>query len=319
MNTFALPDTTSWQGATTLSHMSPILAEGPDTAAFLHGQLSQDVQNLPQGQAKHAAYCSAKGRMLADALMFRPSPEQFLLLLDAEVLPATLKRLQMFVMRAKAKLSDVRADCALVGLAGAEAIAKLGTLPTQAYEVGTLPERSFLVRLPDVLGCVRAIWVGPSDQVSALLAQQPVLALDDWRWLEVMSGIPHIETSTVDQFVPQMVNFEVIGGINFKKGCYPGQEVVARSQYRGTLKRRLHLAHTEAQAKAGQEVFSAEDPGQPAGLVVNAAPVPGGQGSSLLMELKLQHAMSQLTLGAPDGPALILGALPYEIPAQDAA
>jgi len=317
MNTFALPDTTSWQGATTLGHLAPIVAEGLDAASFLHGQLSQDMQNLPQSQARHAAYCSAKGRMLADALVFRPSPEQFVLLMDAAVLPATLKRLQMFVMRSKAKLSDARASQALVGLVGAQAIGQIAPLPAQPYEVMALSDGASLIRLPDVLGLARAIWSGPIGLVAGLLGAAPALDESRWRWLEVMSGIPHIETTTVDQFVPQMVNFEIIGGINFKKGCYPGQEVVARSQYRGTLKRRLHLAHCAELASAGQEVFSADDPGQPAGLVVNVAAVPGGQCSTLLMELKLQHAASALTLGSPDGPALTLGALPYEIPAQD--
>jgi tRNA-modifying protein YgfZ len=319
MNTFALPDTTSWQGATQLSHLAPILAEGPDAATFLHGQLSQDVQNLPQGESRPAAYCSAKGRMLADALLFRPGAEQFLLLMDAAVLPATLKRLQMFVLRSKAKLSDARADCALIGLVGQTAIAHLAPLPAQAHGVSALSDGAFLIRLPDVQGLVRAIWVGPSDQVAQVLEQSGPLPLEAWRWLEVMSGVPRIEVATVDQFVPQMVNFEIIGGVNFKKGCYPGQEVVARSQYRGTLKRRLHLAHCLHLAQAGQEIFSADDPGQPAGLVVNAAAIPGGQGSTLLMELKLQHASSRLTLASPEGPTLSVGSLPYEVPAQDAA
>ncbi len=131
--------------------------------------------------------------------------------------------------------------------------------------------------------------------------------------------MPRIEQATVDQFVPQMVNYELVGGVNFKKGCYPGQEIVARSQYRGTLKRRLYLLHTTGQAQPGQEIFSADDPGQPAGLVVNAAQVPGSAGaSSLLAELKIQHAHSPLTLGAADGPALQLGDLPYEVSTQDA-
>ena len=314
----ALPDTHSWHGATRLTHLAPILAEGPDAASFLHGQLSQDMQNMPEGLARHAAYCSAKGRMLADALVFKPSAEQFLLIMDAEVLPSALKRLSMFVMRAKAKLSDARADFAMLGLIGTETISSVAPLPGQPYAVNALPNRAHLLRLSDVQGLARAIWVGPVNQAEALLARLPALQDSSWHWLEVMSGIAQIVPATVDQFVPQMINFEVIGGVNFKKGCYPGQEIVARSQYRGTLKRRLHLAHTAAAATPGQEVFSADDPGQPAGLVALAASRPDGLGSSVLMELKLQHAGSALSLGSSDGPALTVGQLPYEIPQQDA-
>jgi len=319
MNTFALPDTSLWQGATRLTHLAPLLTEGADAATFLHGQLSQDVLNLPQGVARHAAYCSAKGRMLADALVFKPADEAFVLLIDKEVLPATLKRLQMFVMRAKATLSDASATLALVGIVGQEQIAKLAPQATQAQQVCALPEGASVIRLADVQGLARAIWVGSPEQAEALLANEAALPKGAWGWLDIMSGVARIVPATVDQFVPQMVNFEVIGGVNFKKGCYPGQEVVARSQYRGTLKRRLHLGHASTEAQAGQEVFAADDPGQPAGLVANASPMPGVEGtSSVLMELKLAHAASALHLGSADGPLINLGTLPYEIPSQDA-
>jgi len=319
MNTFALPDASLWQGATPLSQLAPILAEGPDAASFLHGQLSQDVLLLPEGQARHAAYCSVKGRMLADFLMFKAGPDQILLLLDAEVLPATLKRLSMFVMRAKAKLSDASAPWAVLGGVGASTLTAFGgTAAQEPHSVRPGAHGGWVVRLPDVLGAVRSLWVGPREASDGLLAALPSLPDQVWSWLEVMSGVARIQLPTVDQFVPQMINFEVIGGVNFKKGCYPGQEIVARSQYRGTLKRRLHLAHCNALASVGQEVFSADDPGQPAGLVANAAPIPGGQGCSVLMELKLAHAGSALSLGAPDGPSLSVDALPYEIPPQDA-
>lgn len=319
MNTFALPDASLWQGATPLSQLAPILAEGPDAASFLHGQLSQDVLLLPEGQARHAAYCSVKGRMLADFLMFKAGPEQIVLLLDAEVLPATLKRLSMFVMRAKAKLSNGSEPWAVVGGVGAKALTAMGGMADQsALSVQPGTHGGWVIRLPDVLGAIRSLWVGPREASNDLLNSLPSLPAQVWPWLEVMSGIARIQLPTVDQFVPQMVNFEVIGGVNFKKGCYPGQEIVARSQYRGTLKRRLHLAHCDALASVGQEVFSADDPGQPAGLVANAAPIPGGQGCSVLMELKLAHAHSVLSLGGAEGPRLSIAALPYEIPPQDA-
>ena len=143
----------------------------------------------------------------------------------------------------------------------------------------------------------------------------PALSHDDWRWLEVQSGVPRIEAATVDRFVPQMVNLEVIGGVDFRKGCYPGQEIVARSQYRGTLKRRMALFDCEAPPHAGQDVFHSDDPQQPAGMVVNAATSPMG-GSSALVEIKLAAMEGgSVRLGTADGPVLVARALPYAVPA----
>ena len=145
------------------------------------------------------------------------------------------------------------------------------------------------------------------------------LALADWQWLEVCSGVPLIEAATVDAFVPQMLNLELLGGVDFQKGCYPGQEIVARSQYRGTIKRRTFLFEVDAPAAAGQEVFHTGDPGQPAGQVVNAAPRPGGSGSGALVEIKLAAlGEGTLHLGSPDGPVLHQRPLPYALPLEPA-
>ena len=155
--------------------------------------------------------------------------------------------------------------------------------------------RARLIRLPDAAG-TRALLVRRAAASHADPAA-PALPLDAWRWLEVQSGVPRIEAATVDQFVPQMVNFELVGGVDFQKGCYPGQEVVARSQYRGTIKRRTFLFDADAPMRPGQEVFHSDDPAQPAGMVVNGAPHPR-QGGSALVEAKL---------AALDGGTLHLG------------
>jgi folate-binding protein YgfZ len=139
------------------------------------------------------------------------------------------------------------------------------------------------------------------------------LDLQAWQLLEVMSGMPRITAATAEQFVPQMVNFELVGGVHFQKGCYPGQEVVARSQYRGTVKRRMHLFATTGTAQPGQEVFHSDDAAQPAGIVVNAAEA-AGAGSRLLAEVKLTVLdRGTLHLGSADGPLLQRLPLPYSI------
>ncbi len=143
----------------------------------------------------------------------------------------------------------------------------------------------------------------------------PALSDDVWRWLEVQSGVPRIVAATVEQFVPQMVNLEVVGGVNFQKGCYPGQEIVARSQYRGTLKRRGYLLEADTAVAPGQEVFNDADPGQPAGMVALAGAL-GGRPVALV-ELKIAALEGgTLHLGAADGPLLKPRALPYAIPAE---
>ena len=146
------------------------------------------------------------------------------------------------------------------------------------------------------------------------------ITLDAWRALEVRSGIPLIETETVDQFVPQMLNYEIVGGVDFQKGCYPGQEIVARSQYRGTIKRRMFLFESDAALAAGLEVFHSADAAQPAGMVVNAAPAlgPGAVGSIALVEVKLAalDGGGSLHAGTIEGPPLVQRELPYSVPSD---
>jgi tRNA-modifying protein YgfZ len=300
-------------GAVPLSHLGVIGARGADAAKFLQGQLTNDVVTLGASKVRLAGFCSAKGRLQASFLLSSAAADEFTLVCSASVLPATLKRLSMFVLRAQCKLRDATAEAALWGLVGDTARAQTGDLPVWGRHdvAGTST-----LRLPDAGGLARCIVSAPGD---TLVSGWPAITLDHWRWLDVQSGIPTIEAATVDQFVPQMLNFEIVGGVDFQKGCYPGQEVVARSHYRGTIKRRMFLFDVAAAPTAGQEVFHSDDASQPAGMVVNAAPQPDGSGWSALVEVKLAALdTGSLQLGAPDGAALRLGALPYTV-APDAA
>ena len=325
-----LPATGTWSGALPLPEWGVLQATGPDTATFLHGQLSQDLQHLDATQARLAAYCSAKGRMLASAIALRPEAETAWLLCDASVLPALLKRLSMFVLRAKTRLSDAQATLRVLGLAGAAPRELLTTeLPSAAASASAtasagwqvLPWRGgHLVCLPAVQDVPRWLWIGPIAESDTLLAALPALPAPAWAWLDVMSAVPRITSNTADQFVPQMVNYEVLGGVNFQKGCYPGQEVVARSQYRGTIKRRAVLVHSAAALQPGQELFAESDPGQPAGMVVQSAAIPSDDGSALgeahsaLVEIKLAAWQTAVRAGAPHGPELRWAELPYPLP-----
>lgn len=285
-------------GAVALTHWGVIRARGDDAATFLHSQLTNDFTGLGLSEARLAGYCTAKGRLLASFVAWKAAHDDILLACHASVLPAALKRLSMFVLRARCKLSDATAEVPLSGLVGAPQLP--GVWHKADADGGTL------VRLPDAAGVTRALHAGPRTHPDTL-------TLDTWRWLEVQSGVPVIEAATAEHFVPQMLNFELVGGVNFQKGCYPGQEIVARAQYRGTVKRRTFLFDVAGGAAAGQEVFHSADPGQPAGLIANAAPSPDGA-TSVLAEVKLAALEGgSLHLGTPEGPPLRRRPLPYAV------
>ena len=289
-----------------------IRAQGIDAASFLHSQFTASIQDLPPGEVRLAGYCSAKGRLLASFLVWRIGPDAFLLACSASVLQATLKRLAMFVLRAKCALSDASGELVLVGEIGTEAA------PSQSrdWSVAINSNGEDAITLPSVGGIRRMMRVVPTEALKTL--GSPSLDLQAWRTLEVRSGVPLVEAANVDAFVPQMLNLELLGAVNFQKGCYPGQEVVARTQYRGTLKRRMFLYAASADAHAGQDVFDPNDPHEPVGRVVNAACISGAQHGYALVELKLAALASiPPRLGQPDGPALRRIDLPYavELPA----
>ena len=301
----------SIDGTVALAHWGLIRARGADAVTFLQSQLTSDVAALAPARAQLSGFCSAKGRMQASFVVWKTAEDEVLLACSASVLAQTLKRLSMFVLRSKCKLTDAAAEYRLHGVAGVSAAALLGDTPV--WGARALAHGS-AVRLPDVQGVPRAIAALSTDAAPAAAS---VLTLDAWRLLEVRSGLPIIEATTVDQFVPQMLNYELVGGVDFGKGCYPGQEVVARSQYRGTIKRRMFLFECDAIAQAGHEVFHSADASQPAGMVVNAAPLPGGAGSAALVEVKLAALEAgSLHLDTPDGAALRRSTLPYHVPSD---
>lgn len=265
-----LPQTLPLNGITPLSHLGVIRAVGVDAASFLHGQLSNDFALLDLEHARLAAFCTAKGRMLASFIGFKRSADEILLICDRSLLAPTLKRLSMFVLRAQCKLSDATADFALYGLAGTAAQEYLSA-DAAPWSLSQAGAASVLALYP-AAGNRRALWLAPPGQAP----RGESLSEELWQWLEVQSGVATLSAPVVDAFVPQMLNYESLGGVNFKKGCYPGQEVVARSQFRGTLKRRAYLVHAAQALSVGQEVFSPEDLEQSTGTVVQAAAAPDG-------------------------------------------
>ena len=296
------------KGIAPLAHLGVIRVEGEDAAKFLHGQLTQDFSLLGLSEARLAAFCSSKGRMQASFYGFKRSHTEILLVCSRDILGATLKRLSMFVMRAKAKLTDASDDYALFGLAGyaIESIAA-GARPAWAkVDIGAIT----VVHLYPADGVGRALWLAPVSEAAPVGA---ALSPQDWCWGEVRSGIAMITAPIVEAFVPQMLNYESVGGVNFKKGCYPGQEVVARSQFRGTLKRRAYLAHSEALMNAGDEIFQADKETQPCGIIAQSAAAPSGGFDAIVSAQVSAFEAGGLHLGSASGPVLMMAPPPYPL------
>lgn len=307
-----------------VSALGLIAVRGDDAATFLHGQLTNDVTHLAPGEARLAGYCSPKGRLQATMLMWRDA-ESVYLQLPRALQPAFQKRLSMFVLRAKARLTDATAEPAhavVLGLGGAAAQAAVrahvGTLPAAPNAV-VQGAHGTLIRLADAFGAARYLWLMSRDaaaRVLPALSDTLVLGGDDaWQLAAIHAGIAQVTPATLDAFVPQMINWELVGGVNFKKGCYPGQEIVARSQYLGKLKRRTTLATIDdPAAAAGADVFAVNDPDQPCGTIVNAAPN-GAGGVDALVEMKLAALDQEVHLGSTAGPVLKFHAMPYALDA----
>ncbi len=301
-----------FNGVSPLPHLGVMRAAGPDAANFLHNQLTNDVLLMKPTQARLAAFCNAKGRMQASFVYYKRNEEEVLLVCRRDLMAQTLKRLSMFVLRAKVKLSDASEDFHLLGLAGEAVLKAVG-----ADNSEVLPWQRLAATAADVLTLYpalhqpRALWLAPKD--AALPTHLgPELSPQAWLLGEVMSGIAWVEQATYEAFVPQMLNYESVDGVNFKKGCYPGQEVVARSQFRGTLKRRAFIVQSPVPLNAGQEVFSSQDASQPCGLVAQAASFDNQHVA--IAELQLSATENNtLHVGQADGPLLTLLPLPYAL------
>jgi len=295
-------------GVAVLSHLGVIRISGEDAARFIHGQLTQDFSLLGQDQARLATFCSAKGRMQASFIGFKRPDGDILLVCSKDLLAATLKRLSMFVLRAKARLTDVSADFALYGLAG-DAIKTIAGRAHSAWAKADLDAQSVIDLYP-ADGVARQLCVAPvTDPAPAGAALSP----ETWLWGEVRSAVATLTVPVIDAFVPQMLNYESVGGVNFKKGCYPGQEVVARSQFRGTLKRRAFLVHGTVAMAVGDEVFSSTDADQPAGLVVQCAAAPQGGFDALVSVQVAATEGDTLHHRSAGGAHLHLLPLPYPL------
>lgn len=305
-------------GKTTLNSLDQlglIAFAGEDAQAFLHAQLTSDVSSLAPNQSQYSGYCTAKGRLLASLLLWR-TEQGFYVQLPSPLREPIQKQVSKYILRSKVKARDAGGEFVGLGVAGESAEAGLrqlfGNVPRADHDVARHDDIT-IIRLP--VG--RFEIVAPHEKAAAvrdaLAADAQAAGPEYWDWLDIRAGIPVITPATQEEFVPQMVNLDLIGGVSFTKGCYPGQEIVARTHYRGRLKQRMYLAHIESEAapQPSDKLYSADLGEQSSGMIVNAAPAPGG-GYDALAVIQMKSAEAgRVRWKGLGGPALELLPLPY--------
>lgn len=305
--------------AVPLLHLGVIRCQGEDAVPFLHNLLSNDVKKLGADDGQWSSFNSPKGRMLASLLVWKDA-DGLRLAMSADIQPMLLKKLSMYVLRSKVKLADASGDTVLIGVSGAE----LATvLAAAGLEVPVAPMKQ---TLGDGVRCIRldtrnAALVVDAEHAAAvydkLLASGATRAgTAAWQLAMIRAGLPLITAATQEEFVAQMLNFELIGGVSFNKGCYPGQEIVARMQYLGKLKKRMYrvrVAGGEAPA-VGMDLFAADFGDQSIGKLVNVVIAPDGGHEALAVMQTSSAAGGGVRLGSPQGTPIEFLDLPYTLP-----
>ncbi len=306
-----------------LSHLGLIRFSGEDAQNFLQGQLSCNVHSIDSTQASHGGYCTPRGRLLGSFLMWQDvSDNSYLMQLPVEQVETMARRLKMFVLRAKVSIQDNTDDFIRIGIAGNNALALLqGTLPDTA--ISPVP-----LAVTSILDGQVICHSENRFEIITTLTQAPLLwerlnkhthcaGAAVWDWLEIREGIPAIFNATQEHFIPQMVNLDIIGGVSFKKGCYPGQEIVARTRYLGKIKRRMYLAHLDIDSSqdiaAGDSLFGTDTSDQACGMIAHAAPAPAGGVDVLAVIQTSSVEAGPIHWKTLSGPQLVILPLPYSI------
>jgi len=303
-----------------LSHHGLISIEGEDATDFLQGQLTNDVRDVSLQHCQLSAYCTHKGRMLANFRLFKRD-ESYYIRLPQALLEPILKRISMFILMAKVVMKDSTDALVKMGVSGPKADQQLADLitelPKETDDV-TQTDGFTIIKCPGSLP--RYEIYGELEAMKKLWGQLDVNAApagaDAWESLEILAGIPTITPETSEAFIPQMTNMQVINGVNFQKGCYTGQEVVARMQYLGKVKRRMFLVQiaTSDEVKAGDKLYSKDSKsGQGTGQIVNAQPDSNGGYDALAVIDIADAEAGKLQLHDENGPVITVQTLPYSL------
>lgn len=303
-----------------LSHHGLIRFFGDDAQTFLQNQLTCDIRKINPHQAQYGGYCTPKGRVLASFLLWQQDGDY---LMELPISTAAIqKRLALYVLRAKVQLTDASNDLVRIGIAGPDSailIEQITRSPRRSdqpsLQVMHNENLTILCLTPTRMELLTSIENAPALWEQLNQRAKPVGA-DCWDWLDIQCGIPVILPETQEEFLPQMINLDALGGVSFKKGCYPGQEIVARTQYLGKLKRRMFQAHiaTTETIKAGDALYSTDMGEQSSGNIVNAALSPNGGVDVLAVIQQSSIDASTIHWQSLQGPKLKIKSLPYSLP-----
>lgn len=309
-----------------VNYLGCIRVSGEDAGSFLQSQLTNDVLSLNQKQVKIAGYCTAKGRLLSLFWVLKHGND-FLLILDRDMVSSVIKRMQMFVLRARCKFFDISNEVFFI-------INCYKEKKYTEWSVHQIEDSSQSLNNPKRLEI--ALPILGEQQFSIFLLFENSMLEEHFNYLNekldaidesynsekilqqhmLRCGIAHLRPINTDVFIPQTLNLDLIGGVNFQKGCYPGQEVVARSHYLGKMKRRMLLGKTTGLTQEGQDIFSSNHTHEPAGRIINV--VQNKLETELLFEISTDLLNTTypptLHLGALNGAEIVLLSLPYEIP-----
>lgn len=300
-----------------LSHLGLMQASGNDRTAFLQGQLTNDVTKASETLSQWTGHCSPKGRLLATMLLWHQGDTVRLQVMGS-VLAAAHKRLNMYVLRSKVVLTDVSEATVRIGLSGPNAAQLLqqqvGAPPTQVLGVAN-HGGALILRLPVQRFEVITTGERAESLWTAFTADATPVGAAAWQWLDIQAGIPTLSTATQDQFVPQMVNFDALGGVNFHKGCYTGQEIVARTHYLGKVKRRMFRARLNdaGMPQSGDPLYLSGASDQAIGSVVSAALGPEDLAEILAVAQVDAIATNSMRWKSADGPTITVMSLPYPV------
>ena len=303
-----------------LSHLGVIRITGEDRETFLQGQLTNDTRNIAEDKSQLSSYCTPKGRMLANFRILQHDSAWFMLI-PAERLDAILKRLTMFVLRSKVSIENVSNDFIVTGLVGNCIADQLDSdLPADTDDVTNHDGLAF-VRVEKNLP--RFIVIGEVDAMKNIwnkLDKAIPVNTSQWRLHDIQAGIPTVYEETVEAFIPQMTNMHLLNGVSFTKGCYTGQEVVARMQYLGKLKRRMYPVNFETSLipKPGDDIYSdSSQSGQGAGKLVDVVSTGENRYEGLAVLEINNIGDGKLQLTDSNGPVIHVTAPPYEFESEE--
>ena len=295
-----------------LSGLSCLAISGADSTSFLQGQLTNNVDDLSEDQGQLTSYCTPKGRMLAIMYLIRLH-DSYLMILPEEIVDSVINRLSMFILRADVAIT-LTTDTSLVGACGLgthELASLIGQdVPDQDFRL-TNSNNNICIKIPATTD--RYLYIGTALK----LGDSKVYSGSYWTWLDIISGIPSLTTATQEAFVPQMANMEIIDGVSFNKGCYPGQEVVARLHYLGNANRRMFRIECEDDQTlaAGDDIYTPESE-QSIGKVVSAVSEQSGHHYGLAVVRIDAVNKGKLSVHSNQGAALNIVPLPYPVPTE---